>query len=462
MSVRFPNKNIHFGYLLGGIVLIRAYFNAVIPLTDKTEARYSEIARLMVETGNWVVLQIDHGIPFWAKPPLSTWASAASMSLFGNHEFFVRLPYLVVSVFMVLWVALLVSKKRNYWFTALVLFSLPEFYLHAGVVSTDVMLNLSVVIVMLSFWKMQLENAKQFWRFLFFSGMGIGLLAKGPIVGILTLPPILMWIFYQKKGLANLRKIVWLPGIAVMLVISIPWYYWAEVRSPGFVDYFIVGEHFKRYFDSGWAGDKYGFPKQQPFGIIWVFLLAFALPWSILLIRILIKKLRSLLKNRWTAFLLFWLLWTPLFFSVSKSLIHPYTLPVMIPLGLLIVHFWETVRFKKVYVYTSVAWPIMLLLVFAFGQIPIDDFSDKYLMTGITKEAPLYALKKKSYSSQFYSNGKIKTIELNALDEYMMQGTPFYLMVEHGQYRKLPIPLQKKLQLKRQNAKKGMYFFSSQ
>ena len=54
---------------------------------DKTEARYGEIARLMAETGEWVVLQIDYGVPFWAKPPLSTWASALSIRLFGTHIF---------------------------------------------------------------------------------------------------------------------------------------------------------------------------------------------------------------------------------------------------------------------------------------------------------------------------------------------------------------------------------------
>ena len=64
------------GYALGLLIFIRAFFNGALPLMDKTEARYGEIARLMAETGEWVVLQIDYGIPFWAKPPLSTWASA--------------------------------------------------------------------------------------------------------------------------------------------------------------------------------------------------------------------------------------------------------------------------------------------------------------------------------------------------------------------------------------------------
>lgn len=46
------------------------------PLFDTTESRYAEIARKMLETGNWVTLQQDYGVPFWAKPPLSIWLSA--------------------------------------------------------------------------------------------------------------------------------------------------------------------------------------------------------------------------------------------------------------------------------------------------------------------------------------------------------------------------------------------------
>ena len=99
----FPplNATTRTGYALTLLVFIRAFFNGALPLMDKTEARYGEIARLMAETGDWVVLQIDYGVPFWAKPPLSTWASALSISLFGTHEFFVRLPYLLACLALV-------------------------------------------------------------------------------------------------------------------------------------------------------------------------------------------------------------------------------------------------------------------------------------------------------------------------------------------------------------------------
>lgn len=55
-------------FLFWGLVLIRGVFNFSLPLMDKTEARYAEIARIMVETGDWIVPHIDYGVPFWAKP----------------------------------------------------------------------------------------------------------------------------------------------------------------------------------------------------------------------------------------------------------------------------------------------------------------------------------------------------------------------------------------------------------
>ena len=62
-------------YVLCALLILRLLTMWVIPLTDTTEARYAEIARKMLETGNWVTLWHDYGIPFWAKPPLSTWIS---------------------------------------------------------------------------------------------------------------------------------------------------------------------------------------------------------------------------------------------------------------------------------------------------------------------------------------------------------------------------------------------------
>jgi 4-amino-4-deoxy-L-arabinose transferase-like glycosyltransferase len=48
----------------------------------------------------------------------------------------------------------------------------------------------------------------------------------------------------------------WLRGLALMLAIAAPWYLLAEARTPGFLDYSLVGEHWKRFTVPGWAGDR--------------------------------------------------------------------------------------------------------------------------------------------------------------------------------------------------------------
>lgn len=79
-------------FVLVVLLICRLIANYFFPLFDTTESRYAEIARKMLETGNWVTLQQDYGVPFWAKPPLSIWLSAFFMQLLGVNEFAVRLP----------------------------------------------------------------------------------------------------------------------------------------------------------------------------------------------------------------------------------------------------------------------------------------------------------------------------------------------------------------------------------
>ena len=144
------------------LVIIRGFLNAVVPLMDKTEARYAEIARIMAETQNWIVLQIDYGIPFWAKPPLSTWASALSISIFDASAFFVRLPYLIVCTSIGWWIGKFNHDKNSHYLPGIILLTFPEFFLHAGVVSTDVFLTLSTTMVMLAFWKSMQKKLQSF------------------------------------------------------------------------------------------------------------------------------------------------------------------------------------------------------------------------------------------------------------------------------------------------------------
>ena len=72
--------------LLAVVLLIRLITLSLYPLIDPTESRYAEMARKMLETGNWVTPQIGYGVPFWGKPPLAVWLNAINLGLFGINE----------------------------------------------------------------------------------------------------------------------------------------------------------------------------------------------------------------------------------------------------------------------------------------------------------------------------------------------------------------------------------------
>ena len=211
------------------MIILRLILNTFIPLMDTTEARYAEIARLMVETGNWITPQIDYNVPFWAKPVLSVWLSALSIRIFGVNEFAVRLPSLLLSLIMVLMVNRFARKgDLPVFLGGFLIITLPEFFLHMGVVSTDVTLSLSVALIMLSFWNTVNEEGKNRWKWLFFIGIGLGLLAKGPIVLILTAPPLLAWIIIYKGYLRVFKAFPWLAGMLIVLLLPFPGTIWQK------------------------------------------------------------------------------------------------------------------------------------------------------------------------------------------------------------------------------------------
>ena len=413
----------------------------------------------MSETGNWIVPQIDYGVPFWAKPPLSTWLSAISISIFGENEFFVRLPSLILSLLMAFFISkYIANKKLPFFLPCLILFSLPEFFLHAGVVSTDVSLSFSIMLIMISFWKIS-EKRSLIWESLFIVGIAMGLLSKGPISIVLTFPPLFLWGLRFRLPIRKLFRISWIFG----LLLALPWYFLIEKKSPGFTNYFIVGEHFLRFIDSSWAGDKYGFPKQQPYGIIWIFLILGTIPWIFSLLKKLIKNFTSIWDNKWEFFLWSWLLWTPLFFTISKSLIHTYILPVMVPLTLLVCHYWRNLKFKRFQLGISIFIPILILISYSFKDIRelVESKSDKALIEEANNHfAPIYSLKVKSYSSQFYSKGEMKKIDFEELENLIEDNNSFFIIIKESKIDSIILETKNKLKNVYERSGKSLYSYN--
>ena len=243
------------------IIVARIFAMVTLPLTDKTEARYAHTAYLMATTNDWITPYFDIGVPFWGKPPFSFWAEAFFYKIFGLHDFSARIPALIFTLLTLLcifkYLKTFYTESTALW-GVLVYSTFLSTYALSGAVLTDPYFAFSTTLSMISFI-MIVKNRETYWQYLFFIGISIGLLAKGPLTLVLIGGAIVFWILFDfKNRIKELKKLFWIRGTILTTILVVPWYVIAELKTPGFLNYFIVGEHFKRFLDPGWSGDLYG------------------------------------------------------------------------------------------------------------------------------------------------------------------------------------------------------------
>ncbi|MBA2650042.1 MAG: glycosyltransferase family 39 protein [Legionella sp.] len=396
-----------------------------IPLNDSTEARYAEIARKMLETGNWVTPLHDYGVPFWAKPPLSTWLSAFSMHCFGVNEFAVRLPGLLLSMAVVWLVWDLATKHSGFIvgrIAALVLTGTLYFYLDAGTVMTDPALLFCITLSMVAFWHGFAGNI--LWSYVFFVGLGLGLLAKGPIAVVLIGLPIFFWMLVRGHGLCFWKRIPWVKGTFITLAIALPWYILAEIRTPGFLNYFFIGEHLNRFLVPGWTGDKYGMAHNQRWGMIWLYALGGLFPWSIVGGCWLLKHWKNMPpliqdEDGWMLYLLFCMCIPLIFFTFASNIIYTYVFPSLPAFALLFAEVWKRSNYKSIngLLILSMSCGLIFLtgtLIFVLKPELVAK-TQKPLVLAWIKQTPalgsslIYWNDKTEFSAQFYTAGKVKS-----------------------------------------------------
>lgn len=446
---------------------------AIVPFYDTSEPRYAEIARVMATTHDWTVPWFRPGIPFWGKPPLSFWAQALSMEWFGYNEFAARLPswlcLLLTNGLLLAGVSALRGYRIALW-SAVVYTTCALVYITSGAVLTDPFLAMGTTLSMISFARcvyrrdgsvagndarLQGELAKaasRWWQYGFFLGLAIGLLSKGPLAAVLIGVPVGFWYVLNLKRREWAASLPWGKGLALTAVLSVPWYVLAEIRTPGFLDYFIVGEHLRRYLDPGWHGDLYGFAHGQPYGMIGVFWLQATFPWGPLMVAAIIGAVRSTrlraamatvrqdpLHGYWIACALF----TPLFFAFSANILWTYLLPAIAPFSILTATIIDTLIFrcavsdrKLISVAAIVPAVVLAISVVVFIKPELRG-SERGLVHYAEQHGapavPLLYLSKLPFSASFYSSGTAAEVSKAELAKKVERGSPFFLAVPKEQ-----------------------------
>ena len=464
-------------YTLGFVALVRLLTLGLYPLTDTTEARYAEVSRKMAELGNWVTPLYDYGVPFWAKPPLTTWLSAISIKLFGVNEFAARLPYFLLAVLIawLVWAWVRRTSGRQAQLAVALMSATLLYFIASAAVMTDLGLVLGTTLAMRGFWSVfeRGESAKPKEVWLLFIGLGIGLLAKGPIAVVLSGLPIGAWMLLTGNIKASWQRVPWVKGSLLTLAIAAPWYVLAEIRTPGFWEYFFIGEHWNRFTVTGWAGDKYGTAHATQRGAIWLFALAAVMPWTALLPLLSVGRKAAAAtvsvtpQPQFTVYLLAWSVAPCLFFTLSGNILWTYVLPGLPAMALLAAR-WLAFDARTRLVNRVVGAGVVTMAVLVTAFFVREQINDSWKTAksvvlayqATNKGPPLLFMGDLPYSASYYAQGKVKTLADNAALALKLADakTAFYIALNPDQVSALPPELLASLKLQATSGAYKLYF----
>lgn len=456
-------------FAMGVVAIARLATLAGYPLMDTTEARYAEIARKMAELGDWTTPWFDYGVPFWGKPPLSFWLTAGSFELFGVGEFAARVPHWLGGMLLawLLWGWLARRSRREAAYAVALLLGSALYVVAAGAVTTDMALAVGVTLAMRGFWLgmhgTDAERVRERW--FLFGGIAVGMLAKGPVALVLIGLPMLVWTVATRNLRLAWTALPWLRGGLAATVIVLPWYVLAELRTPGFLDYFLVGEHWLRFIVPGWKGDLYGTAHEFPRGTIWGFAFVALLPWSVLLPAAALRlrgaapmEMRCA-DAQWRLYVLLWGLAPCLFFTLAGNILWTYVLPGLPGLATWAAGWLAQYSPQSVNRVLVAGLIVTLLGLTAFvANVQLGERGErnsaKELIAGYESrrsgDEGLVYLGKRPYSAAFYSFGKAEWVANSAQLARRLEQRPAFAAVDAGTSPGLPPALLRRLQHVRQ------------
>lgn len=278
-----------------------------VPLFDLDEALYVTCARQMAKTGDIVTPRLNSrplrdpgrtSVPFFEKPILVYWASAASLRLFGMSEGAARLPVACAALLataVIAWTGSRLFGRRAGLLAGLVYATAPMTILDARQMTTDGLLVLWFMLVFLAFRQCYRiatspdaadSLGSSIAPYAFWIASALAVLTKGAI-GV-VLPGLVFTVFlllnrWRLGRTGELWRVVPalrpVAGILLFLAIVVPWHV-AVFRAGGidaqgrtWVQEYLIRQHVGR-FRGGDTVHNMGILTYVP-----LFLLGF-FPWS--------------------------------------------------------------------------------------------------------------------------------------------------------------------------------------
>lgn len=285
-----------------------------VGLVGPDEPRYAAIGREMARSGDWITPRL-WGEPWFEKPALLYWMTGAAFRLGLGEHLAPRLPVALVSVAFLIffyWILRREFGDRAALFATAILATSAGWLSLSRIGVTDLPMSTAFSAAMLLSlgWMDRGERSR---LPVAAALLGVAVLAKGLVPLVLVLP--LMWF-----GRKRLRDCIRPQVLGAFLVVALPWYLLCSARNGWvFVQEFFLEHQVERFTSDALLHG-------QPFWFFIPVLMAALFPWTpamVLLAR------RSLYTDSRRRFLLLWIIFGLVFFSLSTNKLPGYILPLV-------------------------------------------------------------------------------------------------------------------------------------
>jgi hypothetical protein len=320
---------------------------------DDVDAVQAQIARNMLDSGDWVIARLD-GVPYLEKSPAIYWMIAISYRIFGLHDWAARIPVALAAMLLV-WITCRYGRwafdQRAGYYAGIILATCAGLFLFTRIQIPDVMLTLCVC---LAFWAFQRamdpeEPRPNRWAAVLAASLGVGVMLKGLIALVIPGGGILLYLTLTRQLFSRQvwKRMRVASGAAIFLAIAAPWHILATLRMPpyfnfamhsgpgeyhGFFWFYFMNEHVLRFLNLRYPRDYNTVPRLAFWGLhlVWLF------PWSVYFPAVAQQDFKPVDRAGKTRLLaLCWTLFLLVFFAFSTTQEY-YSMPVYPALALLL------------------------------------------------------------------------------------------------------------------------------
>lgn len=256
-------------------------------LAETSEARYAEISREMLISGDYLNPELL-GIFHFHKPPMTYYLTILGYRIFGITEFgarfFIQVAIVIQLVLVYGMARLLFEDRKVAFLSGTIYFFMPIVLISSRNLTTDAYLT-TFIMASIFCWQVYTTKGKYVFLYLFYLFSGLALLTKGPVALLFVLVYIIIYkIIFKKPSPITYHHLI---GFVLCFIVGASWYVLVILNNPKLWDYFLEKQLWSRI-------GKESFNRSKPFWYYIPIVIGLLFPWILCVMPNFKSKIKSI------------------------------------------------------------------------------------------------------------------------------------------------------------------------